>query len=220
MARPPRAAAGSNSNVFINCPFDDEYLPCFEALLFAITVSGYRVRCALEDNDAGDIRFEKLKRLIRESDHTIHDLCRVELNQAHVPRFNMPFELGVMMGAKAYGGPAQRRKRACIMIAAQFALPASLSDLAGNDPAHHDNDPDNVIAIVRDFLHCDPDGRLLPGADAFIRVFQIFNRDLPDIAQRARLAVPRDTHARLSYRNFMALLEGFCDSIKGLEDIL
>ena len=98
MARPPRAAAATNSNVFINCPFDDDYLPCFEALLFAITVSGYRVRCALEDNDAGDIRFENLKRLIRESDHTIHDLCRVELNQENLPRFNKPFELGLMMG--------------------------------------------------------------------------------------------------------------------------
>ena len=62
-----------NGDVFINCPFDDTYLPCFEALLFAITISGYRVRCALEENDSGDIRFDKLQRLIADSDHTIHD---------------------------------------------------------------------------------------------------------------------------------------------------
>ena len=108
-----RRAAGPNSDVFINCPFDDEYQPCFEALLFAITISGYRARCALEENDAGDIRFDKLRRLIAQSDYTVHDLSRIQLGTNKLPRFNMPFELGLMMGAKHFGGAKQRAKRAC-----------------------------------------------------------------------------------------------------------
>ena len=34
-------------------------------------IGGYEPRCALEDSDAGDIRFDKLCRLIAESDHII-----------------------------------------------------------------------------------------------------------------------------------------------------
>lgn len=220
MARAARAQhAALNANVFINCPFDDDYLPCFEAILFAITMSGYRVRCALEENDAGNIRFDKLKQLIRDSDHTIHDLSRVELNPQSLPRFNMPFELGLMMGARSYGPPAQRRKRACIMITNQHQLAAYLSDLAGNDPEHHNNSPERVVTIVRNFLNTDPDGQILPGPDIYARMLQMFKRDLPDLAQRARLVAPRDVHPRLAYRTHMYFLTEFCNGIKGLEGL-
>ena len=195
MARAPQAAV-LNTNVFINCPFDDDYLPLFEAMLFAITMSGYRVRCALEENDAGNIRFDKLKQLISDSDHTIHDLSRIELNPQNLPRFNMPFELGLMMGAKSYGPPRQRRKRACIMIANQHQLAAYLSDLAGNDPEHHNNDDSRVVTIIRNFLNTDPDGQILPGPEIYFRMLEMFRRDLPDLAARARLVAPRDVHAR------------------------
>ena len=36
--------------MFINCPFDAAYRGCFEALLSAVTVSGNKVRCALEND--------------------------------------------------------------------------------------------------------------------------------------------------------------------------
>jgi hypothetical protein len=68
-------------NVFINCPFDADYRPLFEALIFTIVASGYTARCALEDDDAGNIRFDKLRRLIRESSWSIHDLSRTELGR-------------------------------------------------------------------------------------------------------------------------------------------
>jgi hypothetical protein len=51
-------------SVFINVPFDDEFATLFEALVFTVTACGYRVRCALEENDSGDIRLDKLARLI------------------------------------------------------------------------------------------------------------------------------------------------------------
>jgi hypothetical protein len=91
-------------NVFINCPFDEGYKSCFEALIFTITASGYQVRCALEENNAGNIRFDKLCQLIEASDRSVHDLSRVELNPLGFPRFNMPFEFGLCLGAKRFGG--------------------------------------------------------------------------------------------------------------------
>ena len=120
-------------------------------------------RCALEENDAGDIRFDKLRKLIAESNYSIHDLSRTKSGTEGLPRFNMPFELGFMMGAKHFGGPKQRAKRACIMVAKDYVLPKYLSDLAGNDPAAHGGDPREVIRIVRDHFHRDPVGGRLPG---------------------------------------------------------
>ncbi len=211
---PALEADGPNGQVFINCPFDD-YLPCFEALLFAITISGYRVRCALEDSDGGDIRFAKLCRLIEDSDDTIHDLSRTEAGRMGLPRFNMPFELGLAMGARQFGGGRQRTKRACIMVAIDFALPRYLSDLAGSDPAAHRDDPHEVIRIVRGHLHRTPSGSGLPGAAHMIELFERFRGDVPFLARQARLTV-EEAHARLGYRNYMDLLRGFCEAIPGV----
>jgi hypothetical protein len=124
-----------NRNVFVNCPFDADFSLCFEALPFVVTASGYKVRCALEDDDAANIRFDKLRRLIRECPRTIHDLSRTELGANDLPRFNMPFELGLAMGAKHFGNARQRRNTALIMVRERYALPAYLSDLSGNDRA-------------------------------------------------------------------------------------
>jgi hypothetical protein len=32
-------------NVFINCPFDEQYKPLFEALVFAVFDCGFRALC-------------------------------------------------------------------------------------------------------------------------------------------------------------------------------
>ena len=49
--------------------------------------------------------------LISASPRSIHDLSRVELGENELPRFNMPFELGMALGAKRFGGPAHRADR-------------------------------------------------------------------------------------------------------------
>lgn len=46
---------GFESNVFINCPFDDEYKPLLRALLFSVIDLGFEPRIALERlNARGD----------------------------------------------------------------------------------------------------------------------------------------------------------------------
>lgn len=207
-----RSHARSNRDVFVNCPFDDEYLPCFEGLLFAITISGYRVRCALEENDSGDIRFDKLCRLISISGDSIHDLSRTGVGAHGLPRFNMPFELGLTMGARRFGDERQRSKRACIMVSREHVMPRFLSDLAGNDARVHGDDPHEVIRIVRSHLHKAPGGTALPGAAHMIVLFERFRLDLPLLAERAKLTMD-EVHPRLAYRNFMDVLEAFCSTV-------
>ena len=54
-------------NVFINCPFDDEYLPLLRPLLFTTIYLGLNPRIALETLDSGQPRIDKIVRLITES---------------------------------------------------------------------------------------------------------------------------------------------------------
>ncbi len=124
----------------------------------------------------------------------------------------MPFELGLMMGAKHFGGPKQREKRACILVAKDFVLPKYLSDLAGSDPVAHNDDPHGVIKTVRDHLHNYPTGKRLPGAVHLAELFEKFRADLPGLAREAQLTV-EEVHARRSYKNFMDFLREFCSAL-------
>ena len=210
MAKAPAAAL--NAQVFINCPFDEAYRPCFEAILFSLVISFYEPRCALEANDAGDIRYDKLCRLIAESDHSIHDLSRTQSSAEGLPRFNMPFELGLTMGARRFGSGRHKSKRACIMVASNYVMPAYLSDLAGSDPSAHGSDPRTVIRIVRDAFHHDPMGLPLPGATHIGDLLDEFHKDLPNFAAAARLTL-EEAHPYRGYRNFTGLLRTFRDLV-------
>jgi hypothetical protein len=53
-------------HVFINCPFDDQYKAQFNAIVFTIYDCGFYPRCALESSDSGELRFQKICRLIRD----------------------------------------------------------------------------------------------------------------------------------------------------------
>ena len=169
-------------SVFINVPFDDAYEPLFEALVFTIAACGYRVRCALEEDDSGDIRMDKLDRLIRESPRSVHDLSRTHVSDGELPRFNMPFELGLAIGAKRFGSKAFKSNTIKIMVAEPYKMPAYLSDLGGNDPSAHKDDPMKVIDIVRKYLHLSPKGELLEGTKQFVAAYADFQKKLPSIA--------------------------------------
>jgi hypothetical protein len=200
-------------NVFINCPFDSDYRACFEALLFTVMVSGYKARCALEDDDAANIRFDKLKRLVRESARTIHDLSRTELGENELPRFNMPFELGLAMGAKHFGGPKRRRNSALIMVREPYKLPAYLSDLGGSDPVAHNGEPENVIRVVRRYLHATPGGRLLPGPTYYIAAFAKFKEHLPGIAVELEWGA-HEVDPLANYRAYLLFITEFLKTAK------
>ena len=120
-----------------------------------------------------------------------------------------------MLAIEARESPTRSAKRACVMVAGAHVLPRYLSDLAGVDPAAHNDDPHEVIQIVRDHLHTSPQGQALPGAAHMIALYEKFRRDVPFLAGQARLTV-EEVHARLAYRNFMDLLRGFCAAMPGV----
>ena len=203
-------------NVFVNVPFDDDYAPLFDALVFTIIACGYRVRCALEEDDSGNIRLDKLVRLIRECPRSIHDLSRIELGDNELPRFNMPFELGLALGAKRFGGRSHRNDRIKIMVAEPYRLPAYLSDLGGNDPSAHHSNPQNVIRIVRNYLQRAPGGGLLAGPARLAENFDRFKGELPEIAHRIDFQ-PGEIGGFRDYRAFLWCVAEFLKSRPGAE---
>lgn len=175
---PSRAVA----NVFINCPFDPTYKPIFEALVFSIYDLGCVARCALEFDDASTNRFEKICNLIEECQYGIHDISSVKLDKAtKFPRFNMPLELGLFLGCKRYGAPAQKEKVCLILDKERYRFQKFISDIAGQDIHEHSEDPEKAIVAVRDWL-CAASGRKkLPGGQAIVARYRRFRTDLPNL---------------------------------------
>ena len=86
------------NNVFINCPFDNQYKPLFDALVFAVHDAGFVAGSTLEVSDATQNRYDKILRIISECRYGVHDISRTESDTAtSLPRFNMPFELGLWL---------------------------------------------------------------------------------------------------------------------------
>lgn len=105
-----------NDNVFINCPFDSAYKPLFDAMVFAVYDCGFVARCALEEDDASEARIDKIYSIIADCRYGIHDISRTELDtDSNLPRFNMPLELGVFLGAKKFGIEEQKRKKSLVL---------------------------------------------------------------------------------------------------------
>ena len=101
-----------NDNVFINCPFDPVYKPLFDAMVFAVHDCGFIPRCALEEEDASQVRIDKIYEIIADCRYGIHDISRIELDEpSGFPRFNMPLELGIFLGAKKFGSETQKGKK-------------------------------------------------------------------------------------------------------------
>ncbi len=181
--------AGYDRNVFLNCPFDPAYRRLFEALLFAVHDCGFQARCALEVEDAGEERIRKIKRIIRECRYGIHDISRVQLDSRNkLPRFNMPLELGLFLGAQEYGDRTQREKRSLILDREPFRYQKFCSDIAGQDIRAHRNQPARAIAAVRAMLATALGGAVrIPGEAKIGERFAAFQQDLPGMCGRLHL---------------------------------
>lgn len=175
----------SPDDVFINCPFDRDYSQSFRAIVFSIFVCGFRPRSAREIDDGGQARLDKIMNLIRDCRYGIHDLSRTELDRdSGLPRFNMPFELGLFVAAKKFGNKEQSRKRVLIFDTEQYRYQRFISDLNGMDIAAHNNDPCAVAGQVRNWL-ANVTRRRLIGEAVVVDGFQRFSAMLPDLALAA-----------------------------------
>ena len=142
-----------NKNVFVNCPFDEEYRPLLHPLIFTIIALGFTPRLALEELDSGQPRITKICRLIGHCRFGIHDLSRIRASKrGEIFRLNMPFELGLDIGARVYNPRKHRSKRSLILEKDKYRFQAAISDLSNSDIRHHNGEPAAVVTAVRNWF--------------------------------------------------------------------
>ncbi len=155
-----------SNQVFINCPFDDEYTKLFQAIVFAIQDCGFIPRCSKEIDDATEIRLNSIINLVDQCKYGLHDLSRVEPDKdTGLPRFNMPFELGIFYGAKRFGTDKKSKSKSCIIFEKEkYSYQKFISDISGVDIKNHDNSPENIIFAIRDWLSTSSKRKTIPYA--------------------------------------------------------
>lgn len=175
-------------NVFVNCPFDSTYKDSlFRAIIFTVFDCGFVPRCALEVEDSAEVRIDKIYRIIQESKYGIHDISRTEVNEEGLPRFNMPFELGLFLGAKRFGFGPQKEKKCLVIDTEKYRYQKFLSDISGQDIKSHKGDILTCIGVIRGWLNSSSGRKTLPGGKDIHRRFELFLYDLPDILSEMKV---------------------------------
>lgn len=191
--------------VFINCPFDEEYRPLREALVFCIFDCGFVPRCALEEENGGDIRIEKIYRIIQDCRFGVHDISRVEVSSATtLPRFNVPLELGIFLGARKFGNREQKKKNLLILERERFRYRKYISDISGQDIEDHGNDERIIIRKVRNWLASAKKPQRIPGAARISQRLEQFRVELPAICELAHVEVHE-----LTYNDYSQFVSGW-----------
>ena len=179
----PKKFPDFDKNVFINCPFDREYLSLLKPLLFAVIDCGLEPRLASERSDSGEERIKKIKEMIRESRYSIHDLSRMEpIKIGELPRFNMPFELGLDFGGRYFGPKALARKRCLILEKERDRFQKVLSDISGSDILAHNSDPEKLVQNVRNWIFDIVRKNIRSGT----KIWQRYNKFLSSFESSAR----------------------------------
>ena len=111
----------------------------------------------------------------------VHDISRVEVSPANpLPRFNMPFECGMALGLQRFGTPKDRKRDFLLLAAERHQDKRTLSDLAGQDAAYHDNKPGMATDAIRRFL-APKAGSPVRGGTAIKTRYAMFQADLPKL---------------------------------------
>jgi hypothetical protein len=181
--------------VFLNCPFDKDYRRLFEAMVFTV----FAIRCALEKVDSSETRIAKIERIIRESKFGIHDVSRVELDpENQLPRFNMPLELGLFLGAKFYGDKKQQSKECLILDTERYRYQKFISDLSGQDIKAHSNQEEKAVGAIRTWLGATVRPNDFPGQTELSRLYARFRSELPELLEKLKR-----TEDEMAYPDFV-----------------
>lgn len=165
-------------NVFINCPFDPDFFILLRPLLFTIIYLNFEPKLS-QTKSSSNIRIDQIKQQIKNSKFSIHDLSRSKpLKRNDLPRFNMPYELGLDIGCAEYGGKKFKEKRILILETEKFYYQKVLSDITGQDIENHNNDPKTLIRKVRNWFSVNDEVQEYPSANEIWFAYNQFYDDL------------------------------------------
>ena len=169
---------GFENNVFINCPFDEEYVPLLRALVFTTIYLNLEPHFS-QTISSSNIRINQIKQHIRNCKFGIHDLCRSKaMVVGELPRFNMPYELGLDIGACEYGGKLLKSKRILILETERYHYQKVLSDISGQDISAHNDEPKTLILKVRNWISTNTVSHVIETHNEVWIAFKQFTDDL------------------------------------------
>ncbi len=188
--------------VFINCPFDTDYQPLFRAIVFTVADCGFVPRCALEKVDTAEPRITKILRIIGECRYGVHDISATELyGKKKLPRFNMPLELGIFLGA------AGSDKRCIVLDREPDRYQRFCSDIAGQDIQAHNGNPADAARCIRDWLQAERTDSRIPGGAKIFERYEKFCEISPVLCEELQLAAEQ-----MTFGDFLALIERWLKS--------
>lgn len=168
-----------SDHVFINCPFDKRYANMYRACVFTVLDAGFVPRCSLEIDDATQSRLTAILSLIDCCPYGVHDLSRVQLDPgSRLPRFNMPFELGLFYSAKYFGTSSHKRKQCLVLETQRYRHQQFISDIAGVDITPHEDSPDKLIVAVRNWLVTASRRKTIPPGEKIKARFSVFQSNM------------------------------------------
>lgn len=133
------------------------------------------------------MRLQKIESIIEQSKFGIHDLSNMELDgKTKLPRFNMPLELGLFLGAKRFGSDAQKDKRLIILDSDPYRYKTAISDISGQDISCHKGSPEEAIKCIRDWLKTVSRRKSIPGSRYVIERYHRYETDFPKICELLR----------------------------------
>ena len=135
---------GDPHSVFLNIPYDKQFGEMYLAYIAGLSSFGLVPRATLEI-PGGERRLNRIfLDLIKACRYSVHDLSRVQLDRhpPPIPRFNMPFELGL---AIAWSNLKKQSDSWFVFETMNRRLQKSLSDLDGTDVYIHDGTASGVF---------------------------------------------------------------------------
>jgi hypothetical protein len=133
--------------------------------------------------------------IISECRFGIHDISRTG------PRFNMPFELGLDLGCKNYGGDKHRQKSILILDTVKYRHQKFISDLNGHDPSIYDGTKHGIIKAIREWIQPYVIG-IPEGGNAIYKKYLDFCKDEPELRNRYKL----DSGSNFSFHDHSELI--------------
>lgn len=181
-AKARRSQATRSTDVFINCPFDDRFESLYLAYIAGLVGTGLTPRCVLEIPSGGSSRLERLFGLLADCRWSVHDLSCVTLDARapRVPRFNMPFELGLAAALRLTGS-----HRWFVFEAQAHRIQKSISDINGIDPLIHGG---SARGVLREITNAFDRAHLQPTPEQLEAVYGDLRRAAADLKAQYRSA--------------------------------
>lgn len=146
------AGVPAGPRIFVNCPFDAEYVPVLDAIVFACVSTGFTPWLSTSSGMAGTARIERILLELERAPYSIHDLTRYQgEGQDNLARMNMALELGMAMARR--GSRPEDNAHVWVALAPPGAIHRKfVSDLAGYDPLEHDGTPRTALPAILSWL--------------------------------------------------------------------